>query len=61
MTQWDGNKPQVVLMEMEETVEMTKGVLVKTTEVALRDSDGVTTVMDNGTCNKGKQIVEGRD
>jgi hypothetical protein len=35
------------LMEMEETVETMEGVLVKTTEVSLGDSDGVTTVVDD--------------
>jgi len=50
-----------VLMETEETVETMKGVLVKTTEVGLGDSDGVTTVVDDGTCNKGERTVGGRD
>jgi hypothetical protein len=27
----------------------------------MRRSDGVTTVMDDGTCNKGERIVGGRD
>jgi hypothetical protein len=40
-----------VVMEDVETLE---GVLVKMTEVRLGDSDGVTTVMDDGTCNKGE-------
>jgi hypothetical protein len=38
-----------------------EGVLVKTTEVGLGDSDGVTTVVDDGTCNKGERTVGGRD
>jgi hypothetical protein len=46
-----------VLMETEETVKMVEGVLVKTTEVGLGDSDGVTTVMDDRTCNKGEWTV----
>jgi hypothetical protein len=50
-----------VLMETEETVEMVEGVLVKTTEVGLGDCDGVTTVVDGGTCNKGERTVGGRD
>ena len=50
-----------VLMEAEETVETMEGVLVKTTEVAVGGSDGVTTVVDDGTCNKGERIVGGRD
>jgi hypothetical protein len=33
-------------METGEAVKMVEGVLVKTTEVCLGDSDGVTTVMD---------------
>ena len=50
-----------VLMETEETVETMKGVLVKMTEVGLGDSDSVTTVVDDGTCNKGEPTVKGRD
>jgi hypothetical protein len=50
-----------VLMETEETVEMVEGVLVKTTEVGLGDCDGVTTVVDDGTRNKGERTVGGRD
>jgi hypothetical protein len=38
-----------------------EGVLVKTTEVGLGDSDGVTTVVDDGTCNKGERTVGGWD
>jgi hypothetical protein len=44
-----------------ETVEMVEGVLVKLTEVGLKDSNGVTTVVDDGTCNKREQTVGGRD
>jgi hypothetical protein len=44
-----------------ETVETVEGVLVKATEVGLEDSDGVTTVVDDGTCNKGERTVGGRD
>jgi hypothetical protein len=47
-----------VLMEMEETVETMEGVLA---EVGLGDSDGVTTIVDDGTCNKGERTVGGRD
>jgi hypothetical protein len=50
-----------VLMEMEETIEMMEGVLIKITEVGLGDSDGFTTVVDDGTCNKGERTVRGRD
>jgi hypothetical protein len=50
-----------VLMEMEGTVETMEGILVKTTEVGLGDSDGVTTIVDDGTCNKGERRVGGRD
>ena len=49
-----------VLMEMEETVETMEGVLVKMTEVGLGNSDGVTTVVDDGTCNKGERTVDRR-
>jgi hypothetical protein len=48
-------------METEETVETMEGVLVKTTEVGLGDSDGVTTVVDDGTCNRGERSIGGRD
>ena len=41
-------------------VETMEGVLVKTTEVDLGDSDSVTTV-DDRTCNKGEWSVGGRD
>src|SRR5258708_38937848 len=50
-----------VLMEMEETVETVEGALVKTTEVGLGDGDGVTPVVEDGTCNKGEGTVGGRD
>jgi hypothetical protein len=50
-----------VLMETEETVETMEGVLVKTTEVGPGDSDSVTTVVDDGTCNKGERTVGGSD
>jgi hypothetical protein len=36
------------------------GVSVKMTEAGLGDSDDVTTVMDDGTCNKGERTV-GKD
>ena len=49
-----------VLMETEETVEMIEGVLV-TAEVGLGECDGVTTVVDDGTCNEGERTVGGRD
>ena len=44
-----------------ETVETVEGVLVKATEVGLEDGDGVTTVVDDGTSNKGERAVGGRD
>ena len=44
-----------------ETVETVEGVLVKATEVGLEDCDGVTTVVDGGTCNKGERAIGGRD
>jgi hypothetical protein len=46
---------------IEEAVETVVGVLVKATEVGLGDSDGVTTIVDDGTCNKGERTVGGRD
>jgi hypothetical protein len=48
-------------MEVEETVETVEGVLVSATEVGLGDRDGVTTAVDDGTCNKGERAVGGRD
>jgi hypothetical protein len=38
-----------------EDVETLDGVLLKATDVGLEDSDGVTTVVDGGTCNKGER------
>jgi hypothetical protein len=43
---------------IEEAVEMADGVLVKATEVGLEDSDGITTVVDDETCNKGERTDE---
>ena len=51
----------VLIEETEETVEVMELVLVRSTEVGLGDSDGVTTVVDDGTCNKGDRTVGGRD
>jgi len=48
-------------MLKEETDEIVEGVLVKTTEVGLGDDDGVTTVVEDGTCSKGERTVGGRD
>jgi hypothetical protein len=50
-----------VLMKTEETIGTVEGVLVKMTEVGLGCRDGVTTVVDDGTCNKGKRTVGGGD
>jgi hypothetical protein len=44
-----------------ETVEPVEGVLVKATEVGLEDGDSVTTVVDNGTSNKGERAIGGRE
>ncbi len=44
-----------------ETVETVEGVLVKATEAGLEDCDGVTTVVDGGTCNKGERTEGGTD
>lgn len=44
-----------------EAVETADGVLVKATEVGLGDSDGVTTVVDDGTCKEGERAIGGRD
>jgi hypothetical protein len=62
---WDDEGPEMnpsrMFIETEETVKMVEGVLVKTTEVGLGDSDSVITIVDDGTCNKGEQMVGGRD
>jgi hypothetical protein len=50
-----------VLMEIEETVEMVEGVLVKMVEGRSGDSMGVTTVVEDGTCNDVEGIVGERD
>ena len=50
-----------VLMETVETVETVEGVRVKMTEGGLGDCDGVTTVVEDGTCNNGERTVGGRD
>jgi hypothetical protein len=53
----DPSRMAVVMEDVETLVD----VLDKVTEVGLEDSDGVTTVVDDGTCNKGERSVGGRD
>ena len=48
------------MVETDETVEIMEGILVMT-ELGLGDSDGVTTVVDDGACNEGEWTVGGRD
>jgi hypothetical protein len=46
-----------ILLEMEETVETVEGVQVKMVEGRLGDSTGVTTVVEDGTCNEVEGTV----
>jgi hypothetical protein len=50
-------------MEKEDTVEMVESVLVnlKLTGTGSGDSEGVTTVVEDKTCNEGAEAVGGRD
>jgi hypothetical protein len=45
-------------MEMEDTVEMVESVLVKLKGTGSGDSEGVTTVVEDGTCNEGRKLQE---
>ena len=47
------------LMEIEDTVEIVEGVLVKLTGASWGDIKGVTTLVEDGTCNEGGEAVEG--
>jgi hypothetical protein len=49
------------MADVMEDVETLEGVLVKETEVGVEVSDGVTTVVDGGTCNKEERSVGRRD
>jgi hypothetical protein len=50
------------LIEIEDTVETVEGVLVRVTGNLSGDSTGVTTVVEDGTCNDGGECtVSGRD
>ena len=42
-------------------IESLEGVLVKATKVGVEDSDSVTTIMDDRTCNKREWTMGGRD
>jgi hypothetical protein len=50
-----------VLIEIEETDEMVEGVLVKMTGERSGDNTGVTTVVEDGTCNRGERTAGRRD
>ena len=50
-----------VLIEIEDTVETVEGVLVNMTGVSSGDDTGVTTVVEDGTCNKEEGTVGGTD
>jgi hypothetical protein len=45
------------MADVMEDVETLEGVRVKATEVGVGDCDGVTTVVDGGTCNKEERSV----
>jgi hypothetical protein len=49
------------MADVMEDVEKLEGVLVNATEVDLEDSNGVTTVVGDGTCNKEERSVGRRD
>jgi hypothetical protein len=49
------------IADVMEDVETLEGVRVKATEVGVGDCDGVTTVVDDGTCNKEERSVGRRD
>jgi hypothetical protein len=48
-------------MEIEDTVEMVEGVLVKLTGTCSGDIKGVTTLVEDGTCNEEAEAVGGKD
>ena len=47
------------LIEIKDTVEIVEGVLVKLTGASWGDIKGVTTLVEDGTCNEGGEAVEG--
>ena len=47
------------LIEIEDTVEIVEGVLVKLTGARSGDIKGVTTVVEDRTCNEGGEAVGG--
>jgi hypothetical protein len=49
------------MADVMEDVKMLEGFLVKATEVGLEDSGGVTTIVDDGTCNKEEWSAGRRD
>ena len=49
------------MADVMEDVETLEGVLVKATDVGLEGSDGATTAVDDGTCNKDERSVGRRD
>ena len=49
-------------MDIEDTVEIVEGVLVKLIGARSGDTKGVTTPVEDGTCNEGREAVRrGRD
>jgi hypothetical protein len=47
------------LIKIEDTVEIVEGVLVKLTGARSGDIKGITTLMEDGTCNEGGEAVGG--
>ena len=48
-------------MDIEDTVEIVEGVLVKLIGARSGDTKGVTTLVEDGTCNEGGEAVGRRD
>jgi hypothetical protein len=56
----DDNEGTNFPVVIEESVVTVVGVLVKMTGDRSGDSTGVTTVMEDGTCNKGSEVTRTR-
>lgn len=56
----DDNEGTNFPVVIEDSVVMVVGVLVKMTGDRSGDSTGVTTVMEDGTCNKGSEVTRTR-
>ena len=56
----DNNEGTNFPVVIEESVVTVVGVLVKMTGDRSGDSTGITTVMEDGTCNKGSEVTRTR-